>query len=155
MSMYNDIAWGEKGSTERCVQNSMAIAKYARRFPRSFLGCGSEKKWCGAYSDKPDGDWDKTAERVMLNFAESGHPIFRATSALEKGSSSCQCVQRHCMWRRRKHRKNVGKQKQLRIMLADSLERRELRSKAEMVKSLFTSTVVKKPLNWFCARLFL
>ena len=29
--------------------------------------------------------WDKTAENLMLNFAESGHPIFRATSALERG----------------------------------------------------------------------
>ena len=34
---------------------------------------------------KPDGDWDKTAERRMLNFADSGHPIFRATSAVERG----------------------------------------------------------------------
>ena len=34
---------------------------------------------------KPDGDPDQTAERMMLNFAESGHPIFRATSALERG----------------------------------------------------------------------
>ena len=51
----------------------------------SFLGPGSEKKWYGTYSDKPDGDWDKIAERMMLNFAESGHPIFRATSALERG----------------------------------------------------------------------
>ena len=42
-------------------------------------------KWYGTYSDKPDGDWDKTAELMMLNFAESGHPIFRATSALERG----------------------------------------------------------------------
>ena len=33
----------------------------------SFLGPGSEKKWYGNYSDKPDGDWDKTAERMMLN----------------------------------------------------------------------------------------
>ena len=49
-----------------------------------FLGPGSEKKWSGTYSDKPDGDWNKTA-RKMLNFAESGHPFFRATSALERG----------------------------------------------------------------------
>ena len=27
----------------------------------------------------------KTAERMMLNVAESGHPTFRATSALERG----------------------------------------------------------------------
>ena len=29
--------------------------------------------------------WYRTSERMMLNFAESGHPIFRATSALERG----------------------------------------------------------------------
>ena len=54
MSMYNDIAWGENGNTEKCVQNSIKVAKYARRFPCgrwSFLGPGSEKKWYGTYSD--------------------------------------------------------------------------------------------------------
>ena len=30
-------------------------------------------------------NWDKTAEQMMLNFAKSGHPIFLATSALERG----------------------------------------------------------------------
>ena len=33
----------------------------------------------------PDGYWDKTAEQMMLNLAESSHPMFRATSALERG----------------------------------------------------------------------
>ena len=51
------------------------------------LGPGSEKKWYGTCTDKPDGDWDKTAERMMLNLAESGHPKFRANSALERGES--------------------------------------------------------------------
>ena len=37
------------------------------------------------YSDKPDGYWDRTAQRMMLNFAESSHPIFRATGDLERG----------------------------------------------------------------------
>ena len=88
MSMYNDIVWGEQGNTEKCDNNSVTVANYARRFPRgrwSFLGLGSKKKWCGTYSDKRDGDWDKTAERMMLNFAESGHPVLCATSALERG----------------------------------------------------------------------
>ena len=68
--------------------NSVTGVNYARRFPLgrwSFLGPGSEKKWCGTYSDKQDGKCDKTAERMMLNFAESGRPIFRATSVLERG----------------------------------------------------------------------
>ena len=68
----------EKGNTERCEYHSQAVANYARRFPRgrwSFLGLGSEKKWYGTYSDKPDGAWDKTAEQMMLNFAGTSHPM--------------------------------------------------------------------------------
>ena len=53
MSMYNDIVWEERGNTEECEKISFVVANYARRFPlgrRSFLGPGSEKKWCGTYS---------------------------------------------------------------------------------------------------------
>ena len=88
MSMYNDIIWRERGNTEKSETNSVTVANYVRRFPHgrwSFLGPGSEKKWYGTCSDKPDEKWDKTAERMMLNFAESGHLVFRATSALERG----------------------------------------------------------------------
>ena len=79
---------GERGNTEKCEMDSVTAANYARRFLLrrwSFLGAGPEKTFYGTYSDKPDGDWDRTAERRMLNFAESGHPIFRATSALKRG----------------------------------------------------------------------
>ena len=85
MSMYNDIVWDEQGNTETCRKISFEVVNYARRFPHghwSFLGLGSEKKWCGTC--KPDGDWDRIVERMMMNFAESGHPIFRATSARER-----------------------------------------------------------------------
>ena len=34
---------------------------------------------------KPDGQWDEVAENKMINFAESGHAKFRASSALERG----------------------------------------------------------------------
>ena len=37
------------------------------------------------HAHKPDEEWDTTAEGMMLNFAESGHPVFRASSALEGG----------------------------------------------------------------------
>ena len=89
MSIYNDTVRGERGNTEKCITNSVTVTNYARRFLLgrwwSFMGPGSEKKWCGTCSDKPDGKWDRTDESMMLNFAESGHPIFRATSALERG----------------------------------------------------------------------
>ena len=57
------------------------------RFPRghwSSLGSGSEKKWYGTYDYKPDGSWNRTAQKILQNFAGSGYPIFRCTSALER-----------------------------------------------------------------------
>ena len=88
MSMFNDIVWDAKGNDETRENNSKIIEPYARGFPCghwSFPGPGSEKKWYGTYDHKPDGSWDRTAEKMLQNFAESGHQIFRCTSALERG----------------------------------------------------------------------
>ena len=88
MSMKNDIVGRERGSKENCFASSVKHTEHARRFPQgrwSFLGPGCDKKWCGTHTHKPDGEWDQTAEGMMLNFAESGRPVFRATSALERG----------------------------------------------------------------------
>ena len=35
--------------------------------------------------DSPKGEWDDVAEKMMLEFEESGHSIFRATSPLSRG----------------------------------------------------------------------
>ena len=62
------------------------IVSHAKRFPNrcwSYLGC--EKKWHGTHVSKPNGEWNRVAEIMMLNFAESGHPVFRATSASGRG----------------------------------------------------------------------
>ena len=59
-----------------------------RRFGKgqwSFIGPGSEKKWYCISEDSPQGVWDKIAERMLLEFAESGCPIFRATTPLSRG----------------------------------------------------------------------
>ena len=45
----------------------------------------SEKKWYSISEDSPQGIWETIAERMMLEIAESGHPIFRATSPLSRG----------------------------------------------------------------------
>ena len=50
----------------------------------SFTGPGSEKKWCPS-ENSPQGEWDHVAEDMLLRFAESGHPIFRATTPLSRG----------------------------------------------------------------------
>ena len=43
--------------------------------------------------DKADGAWDKTAEQMMLNFAGTSHPIFRASSTLgsEEAKEKVRC----------------------------------------------------------------
>ena len=43
------------------------------------------EKWYSISEDSPQGEWDKMAEKMMLTFAESGHPVFRATSPLSRG----------------------------------------------------------------------
>ena len=79
---------GENEETQNNVSRILLLSRIMLAdscwYVGHLLGPGSEK-WYGTYSNKPDGDWDKTAERTMLNFSESGHPIFRATSALERG----------------------------------------------------------------------
>ena len=60
---------------------------FARRFgieQWSFIGPGSEKKWYSS-ENSPQGAWDNIAEQMLLEFAESGHPTFRATTPLSRG----------------------------------------------------------------------
>ena len=78
---------GIKGQQE-CESNAQLVSLYAKRFGAgqwSFLGPGSEKKWYSISEDSPQGEWDKMAEKMMVTFAESGHPVFRATSPLSRG----------------------------------------------------------------------
>ena len=85
MSMFNDISCGSKDNAKECLANAKLVSLYARRFGKghwSFIGLGSEKKWYCISEHSPQGVWDNIAER---KFAESGCPIFRATSPLSRG----------------------------------------------------------------------
>ena len=87
MSMFNDISCGTKDNEEDCLANARLVSLFTRRFGTgqwSFIGPGSEKKWYSIKEDSPQGIWDKIAEK-MLEFAESGCPIFRATTPLSRG----------------------------------------------------------------------
>ena len=88
MSMFNDIVGDAKGTMKyvKTKQRQLNIMQ-KDSFPRdhwSFPGLGSEKKWYGTCDCKPDGPWNRTAEKMLLNFAETEHPVFRGTSALER-----------------------------------------------------------------------
>ena len=88
MSMFNDISCGSKDNEKECLANPKLVSLFAKRFgkgQRSFIGPGSEKKWYSISEDSPQGVWDNMAERMLLEFAESDCPIFRATSPLSRG----------------------------------------------------------------------
>ena len=88
MSMFNDISCGTKDNEKECLANARRVSLYARRFGKgewSFKGPGSEKKWYSMKEDSPQEIWDHLAEKMLLEFAESGCPIFRATTPLSRG----------------------------------------------------------------------
>ena len=87
MSMFNDISCDRKGNKEECLANAGVVKVLARKFgvgQWSYIGPGSEKKWYSA-GNSPQGAWDHIAEEMLLEFAESGHPTFRATTRLSRG----------------------------------------------------------------------
>ena len=87
MSMFNDISCDRKGNKDECLANAETVKVFARRFgigQWSFIGPGSEKKWFSS-ENSPQGAWDHIAEQMLLEFAESGHPTFRAATPLSRG----------------------------------------------------------------------
>ena len=88
MSMFNDISCDGKGNEEECVANSKVVSIFAKKFgigQWSFIGPGSEKKRFSIKEDSPQGIWDHIADKMLMEFAESGCPIFRATTPLSRG----------------------------------------------------------------------
>ena len=87
MSMFNDIFCDRYDNKDECFRNANIVKTFAGRFgigQWSFIGPGSEKKWYSA-ENSPQGAWDHIAEEMLLEFAESGHPIFRTKTPLSRG----------------------------------------------------------------------
>ena len=61
-----------------CLRRKFGIGQW------SFIGPGSEKKWYSMEENSPQGIWDQIADEMLLEFAESGHPVFRVTSPLSR-----------------------------------------------------------------------
>ena len=71
--MFNDISCDKKDNEEECLANAKVVC--TRQW--SFIGPGSEKKWYSMEENSPQGIWDHIAEKMLVEFAESGCPIFR------------------------------------------------------------------------------
>ena len=79
MSMFNDISCDGKGNEEECVANSKVVSILAKKFgigQWSFIGPCSGKKWYSMEENSPQGIWDHIADKMLLECAESGCPIF-------------------------------------------------------------------------------
>ena len=88
VSIFNDLSCDRKGNKEECLANAGVVKVLARKFgvrQWSFIGPGSEKKWYSGEENSPQGAWDHIAEEMLLEFAGSGHPTFRATTPLSRG----------------------------------------------------------------------
>ena len=86
---YSMTSYGEIKTKRRNVLLIPHVSLFSRRFPAgrwSFLGLVSEKKWYSTHESEPQGEWDRVAELMMIKFGESGHPVFRATSPLSRGT---------------------------------------------------------------------
>ena len=81
---------GCQDNEQECELSANFVSINARRFSpgrRSSLGPGSEKKWYSTYDSRSQGEWNRVAELMMtIKFVESGHPVFRATSPLSRGT---------------------------------------------------------------------
>ena len=87
--IFNDIIWGYKDNETECIANPTLVSLFAKRFPAgrwSFLGLGSGMKWYSTDKEEPGGKWDRVAELMRIKFGESGHPVFRATCPLSRGT---------------------------------------------------------------------
>ena len=88
MSMFNDISCDKKDNEEECLANAEVVSIYAKKFgigQWSFIGPGSEKKWYSMEENSPQRIWDHIEEKMLVEFAESGCPIFLATTPLSRG----------------------------------------------------------------------
>ena len=86
-----------KDNEQECIANATLVSVFAKRSPAgdwSFFGPGSETKWYSTDNERPQGEWDRVAELMMIIFRESGHPGFRATSPIVSRNA-----QKHRSWK--------------------------------------------------------
>ena len=88
MSMFNDISCGAKDNEKECLAHARVVSLYARRLVKDTghsLVLVPKRSGTPSKRDSPQGIWDNIAEKMLVEFAESGCPIFRATTPLSRG----------------------------------------------------------------------
>ena len=78
-----------EGKKEECSANARVVKVLAKKFgvgQWSFICPGSEKKVSSIEENSPQGIWDHIEDEMLLEFAESGCHIFRATTPVSRGN---------------------------------------------------------------------
>ena len=83
-------SYGELKTMKRNVLLVPHLCLYSQKDFQQDVGHSSNlgQKQCGTPQTKKDleENWDRVAEFMMIKFGESGHPVFRATSPLSRGT---------------------------------------------------------------------
>ena len=85
MSVYKDIVWRVKGNEELCIANSQNCSRMCGQIrARTVVVSWAciRKEMVRNPHIQAHGEWDRVAEDMMINFSESGHSVFRASSAI-------------------------------------------------------------------------
>ena len=89
MSIVNDIDWREERNRAVCLVNSTIVSEYAKKFPNghwSFPRLGSEKDGKGPTRTSHMDSGIELQEMCCASLLRMKHPIFRGTSAFERGT---------------------------------------------------------------------
>ena len=71
----------------KMTENRIKLEEFEDRIIfMSMSSIGRQKETSKSEFRKPEGLWNYSAEMMMLNLGESGHPVLRATSALDRGT---------------------------------------------------------------------
>ena len=83
-TLNGDTKWTEKPVVRKLLWFRSMLWKLRKDIGR-FLGPEQKRSGTETHVYKPNGKWDRVAEDMMLNSSESVHPVFRASSAIERG----------------------------------------------------------------------
>ena len=86
MSTFNDIDWTKEIQSVRGIPNKSGTTQNGFSVDTVILGPRDEDKWYGTHTCKPEGKWNTIAENMVEDFKETGHPVFRGISALNRGT---------------------------------------------------------------------
>ena len=85
MKMFNDISVDQETMKKNACQMPISFL-YMQRDLEKDNGHSLVLVLRKSSEDSPQGEWDHMAERMLVELAESGCPIFRATSTLSRGT---------------------------------------------------------------------